>query len=145
MPGTDDDDLAQHLLRSSGLRVTRPRVSVLAALLEAGGHQDAAAVIRQLRGAGRKVSVQATYNVLDALSRHRVIRRIEPPGRPALFETRVGDNHHHLICRVCGSVTDHDCAADTVPCLEPSDDLGYRVDEAEITWFGRCPGCAREA
>ena len=140
---SDDHDLAQRLLRRHGLRITRQRTVVLAALLGTGGHRDAAAVIRVVRDGGQRLSVQAVYNVLDALSRHQVIRRIEPPGKPALFETRVGDNHHHLICRDCGSVTNQDCAAPTVPCLEPSDDLGYLIDEAEITWFGRCPDCAK--
>ena len=135
---------AQRLLRRHGLRVTRPRTMVLQVLVAAGDHLEAADVVRHVRTGLGTVSVQAVYDVLAALSQHGLLRRIEPPGKPALYEARVGDNHHHLICRHCGAIANIACAADSVPCLQPSHDHDYHIDEAEITWLGVCADC-REA
>lgn len=127
-------------LRAAGLRVTAPRVSVLDAL-EDHPHGDAdtiAHVVRERLGA---VSTQAVYDVLHALTDAGLLRRVEPAGSPARYETRVGDNHHHVICRSCGAMDDVDCESDAVPCLLPSSNHGFVVDEAEITFWGLCPTC----
>ena len=110
-------------------------------MINANDHLEAADVVRQIRREIGTVSVQAVYNVLEALGRPGLVRRIEPPGRPALFEARVGDNHHHLICRQCAAITNLDCAVDDVPCLHPSDDHNFLIDEAEVTWYGLCVAC----
>jgi Fur family ferric uptake transcriptional regulator len=117
---------------------------VLRVLLDAGDHLEAADVLRRVRGGMGRVSTQAVYNVLEALSRCGLVRRIEPPGRAALFEARVGDNHHHLICRRCAAVVNLDCAAERVPCLLPSEAHDYAIDEAEVTWYGLCAKCQTE-
>ena len=129
------------MLRDAGLRVTSPRVAVLAALHERP-HADADAihgVVREQLGA---VSQQTVYDVLRALHDAGLVRRIEPAGSPARYEVRVGDNHHHLVCRSCGAIADVDCAVGEVPCLTASDDAGYSIDEAEVVYWGRCPSCA---
>jgi Fur family transcriptional regulator, stress-responsive regulator len=137
MPVTDP----VHLLRGVGLRVTQPRVAVLNAL--AGNpHADTEAIAVATRAALGTVSTQAVYDVLRALTEAGLARRIEPAGSPALFELRVGDNHHHVVCRVCGVVADVDCAVGQRPCLTASDDHGFVIDEAEVTWWGLCPACA---
>lgn len=110
-------------------------------LISVGGHHEAGDVIEAVRGVSGPVSVQAVYNVLATLTQVGLVRRIEPPGRPALYESRTGDNHHHLICRRCGAVANLDCGVDTVPCLQPSDDHDYMIDEAEICWYGVCAQC----
>jgi len=127
-------------LREVGLRVTAPRVAVLDVLVE---HPHATADrVAQLVGAKLgKVSKQAVYDVLAACVDAGLVRRIEPAGLPALFETRTGDNHHHLVCRACRLITDVDCATDARPCLTPSDDAGYALDEAEVVFWGLCPSC----
>ncbi len=127
-------------LRELGLRVTAPRVAVLDVLVE---HPHATADrVAQLVGAKLgKVSKQAVYDVLAACVDAGLVRRIEPAGSPALFETRTGDNHHHLVCRACRRTTDVDCATDARPCLTPSDDAGYALDEAEVVFWGLCPTC----
>jgi Fur family transcriptional regulator, stress-responsive regulator len=127
-------------LRAHGLRVTRPRLAVLE-VLGSGGHLDVDEITRRVRERLDSVSTQAVYDVLAALSRAGLARRIEPAGSPALFEARVGDNHHHIVCRGCGSIADVDCAVGAAPCLDPSEARGFEVDEAEITFWGLCPRC----
>ncbi|WP_250446503.1 Fur family transcriptional regulator [Actinotalea sp. C106] len=135
-------------LRAAGLRVTSPRVAVYGALEAArlaGRHLTAAEVAEQARAQIGAVSTQAIYDCLDALGGAALVRRIEPAGHPALYESRVGDNHHHLVCRSCGTTADVDCTHGTAPCLTPADDLGFVVDEAEVIFWGLCAGCAAEA
>jgi Fur family transcriptional regulator, stress-responsive regulator len=127
-------------LRAAGLRVTRPRLSVLDAL-DRHPHADAATVVGVARAAHPTLSPQAVYGVLHALVGAGLARRIEPAGAPALFELRVGDNHHHLVCRACGVVVDVDCAVGAAPCLTPSDAAGFAVEEAEVVLRGLCAGC----
>jgi Fur family transcriptional regulator, stress-responsive regulator len=127
-------------LRSSGLRVTGPRLGVLEALRSAP-HADTDTVIRLVREDLGAVSAQAVYNVLAALVDVGLVRRIEPAGSPARYEVRVGDNHHHIVCRSCGATTDVDCAVGRRPCLTPSETAGYELDEAEVTFWGLCPDC----
>lgn len=131
---------AEELLRSRGLRVTRPRLAVLD-VLAAGGHLEVEEITRRVRARLESVSTQAVYDVLGALSRAGLSRRIEPAGSPARFEARVGDNHHHVVCRGCGEIADIDCAVGAAPCLDPSTAHGFQVDEAEVTFWGLCPGC----
>ncbi|HEX5542180.1 MAG TPA: Fur family transcriptional regulator [Micromonospora sp.] len=136
---------AADLLRSRGLRVTQPRIAVLE-VLAGGGHLGVDEITRQVRLRLNSVSTQAIYDVLGALSRASLARRIEPAGSPARYEARVGDNHHHIVCRGCGEVADIDCAVGAAPCLDPNTAHGYEVDEAEVTFWGLCPDCqARRA
>jgi Fur family transcriptional regulator, stress-responsive regulator len=134
---------AARQLRTHGLRVTRPRVAALE-VLSAGGHltvDEVRVAVGQRIGA---VSVQAMYDVLGALSEARLVRRIEPAGSPTRYEARAGDNHHHLVCRGCGRVVDVDCVVGDPPCMQPADSadtLGFTVDEAEVTFWGRCRDC----
>jgi Fe2+ or Zn2+ uptake regulation protein len=128
------------MLRASGLRVTRPRLAVLD-VLTGGGHLEVEEITRQVRKRLDSVSTQGVYDVLGALSRAGLARRIEPAGSPARYEARVGDNHHHIVCRGCGSIQDVDCAVGERPCLDPSQGHGFEVDEAEITFWGLCPAC----
>ncbi len=132
--------MGQDLLRRHGLRVTRPRLAVLAALGE-GRHLDADRVAAAVRAQLGQVSTQAVYDVLHTLVRTGIARRIEPAGSPALYETRNGDNHHHVVCRSCGAVADVDCAVGAAPCLDPSATSGFVLDEAEVTFWGLCPRC----
>jgi Fur family ferric uptake transcriptional regulator len=135
-------------LREAGLRVTRPRLAVLDVLTEAhtrAEHLSATQVAQRARTRLGSVSTQAVYDCLDVLTAAGLLRRIEPAGSPARFESRVGDNHHHLVCRGCGRVTDVDCSVGTAPCLEPSDDSGFVVDEAEVVFWGLCPTCSATA
>lgn len=133
-------------LRAAGLRVTSPRVAVLDVLGEAltaeEHHLPASAVAERARARLGSLSTQAVYDCLDALVRAGLARRIEPAGHPALYEARVGDNHHHLVCRGCGATADVDCAVGAAPCLLPAAAPGFVVDEAEVTFWGWCPGCA---
>jgi Fe2+ or Zn2+ uptake regulation protein len=131
-------------LRDSGLRVTASRLAVLAAV-RGGGHLSADEIAPMARDRLGSVSMQAVYDVLHALTATGLIRRIEPPGSPARFESRVGDNHHHLICRACDTVLDVDCAVGHAPCLEPSTASGYIIDEAEVIYWGLCPACRAAA
>jgi Fe2+ or Zn2+ uptake regulation protein len=133
-----------HQLRAVGLRVTRPRLSVLDVLAERP-HADADAIVTAARAAHPSLSPQAVYGVLRALVERGLARRIEPAGAPALFELRVGDNHHHLVCRSCGAVADVDCAVGAAPCLAPSDAAGFAVDEAEVVFWGSCRDCQAKA
>lgn len=135
----------EELLRSKGLRVTRPRLAVLEVLAE-GGHPDVEEITRRVRQRVDSVSTQAIYDVLGALCRAGLARRIEPAGSPARYEARAGDNHHHVVCRGCGHVADIDCTVGAAPCLDPSNTHGFEVDEAEVTFWGLCPNCqARRA
>ncbi|MDI1460026.1 Fur family transcriptional regulator [Catellatospora sp. KI3] len=134
----------QALLRARGLRVTRPRLAVLD-ILSQGGHLEVDEITRQARERLDSVSTQAVYDVLGALARAGLARRIEPAGSPARYEARSGDNHHHIVCRGCGLIADVDCATGAAPCLDPSSTHGFAVDEAEVTYWGLCPSCARLA
>jgi Fur family transcriptional regulator, stress-responsive regulator len=127
-------------LRTAGLRVTRPRLAVLDVLAR-HPHVDADAITAAARTVHPSLSPQAVYGVLKALVAAGLARRIEPAGAPALYEVRVGDNHHHLVCRECGAVADVDCAVGAAPCLTPADAAGFAVDEAEVVFWGRCAGC----
>ncbi|MCZ4498923.1 MAG: Transcriptional regulator, family [Marmoricola sp.] len=128
------------LLRSSELRVTRPRVAVLSAVY-AHPHARTDDLIDAVRVELPEVSHQAVYDSLGTLTTAGLIRRIQPSGSVARYESRVGDNHHHLICRSCGSIADVDCAVGHTPCLTASDDHGYTIDEAEVIYWGTCPAC----
>jgi Fur family transcriptional regulator, stress-responsive regulator len=127
-------------LRQAGLRVTRPRLSVLDVLAD-HPHTDAETIVSAARSTHPSISPQAVYGVLKALVGGGLARRIEPAGGPALYELRVGDNHHHLVCRECGVVADVDCVVGAAPCLAPSDTAGFAVDEAEVVFWGLCAGC----
>ncbi|HEX6686149.1 MAG TPA: Fur family transcriptional regulator [Candidatus Limnocylindrales bacterium] len=128
------------LLRTHGLRVTKPRLAVLDILAQ-GGHLEVEEITRQARAQLDSVSTQAIYDVLGALARAGLARRIEPAGSPARYEARTGDNHHHIVCRACGVIEDVDCAVGSAPCLDPSRTHGFEVDEAEVTYWGLCPTC----
>ena len=130
----------EELLRSRGLRVTRPRLAVLD-VLAGGGHLEVDEIAARVRGRLDSVSTQAVYDVLAALARAGLARRIEPAGSPARYEARAGDNHHHVVCRACGSIADIDCVVGQAPCLDPNLAAGYEVDEAEVTFWGLCPSC----
>lgn len=125
----------------AGLRLTGSRVAVLRALSTSRDHPTVDEVLARVRASGTVVSRQAVYDVCEALHRAGLASRIEPAGSPARYEARAGDNHHHLVCRACGLVTDVDCAVGAAPCLTPSDAGGFVVDEAEVTWWGLCPAC----
>jgi Fur family ferric uptake transcriptional regulator len=129
------------LLRSSALRVTRPRMAVLTAVHE-HPHADTDALIGAARAALGDVSHQAVYDVLRALTTAGLVRRIQPMNSVARSEARVGDNHHHVVCRSCGAIADADCAVGDTPCLTASDDHGFAIDEAEVIYGGLCPECA---
>ncbi|MBP2475303.1 Fur family ferric uptake transcriptional regulator [Crossiella equi] len=131
---------ARDQLRSVGLRITQPRIAVLEWLAH-HPHSTADAVAAAARARLGTVSTQAVYDVLSACTAAGLLRRIEPAGHPARFETRTGDNHHHLVCRACGRTTDVDCVRGERPCLAPSDAAGYAVDEAEVVFWGLCPDC----
>jgi Fur family transcriptional regulator, stress-responsive regulator len=132
------------VLRAHRLRVTAPRLAVLGALAELPAHVTVEQVAERARGRIGALSTQAVYDIMGALHRTGIVRRIAPAGSPALFETRVGDNHHHLVCRDCGETADVDCAVGEAPCLTPASAAGYEIDEAEITFWGRCPACAHD-
>lgn len=138
MPSTTD---LEQLLRGSDLRVTRPRLAVLTAVHE-HPHADTDAIIGAAREQLGDVSTQAVYDVLRALTTAGLVRRIEPAGSVARYESRVADNHHHVVCRSCGVIADVDCAVGDVPCLTASDDQGFVIDEAEVTYWGLCPSCS---
>ncbi|WP_139983327.1 Fur family transcriptional regulator [Nocardioides litoris] len=133
-------DVPEQLLRGAGLRVTRPRLAVLDALRRRP-HAETDAVIAAVRADIGDVSHQAVYDVLRALTEAGLVRRIQPAGSVARYETRVGDNHHHVVCRGCGAVADVDCAVGHTPCLTASDDQGFTVEEAEVIFWGTCAAC----
>ena len=127
-------------LRGAGLRVTSARLAILQAVA-AGGHPGADEIARSVRDRIGHVSTQAVYEALNALTAAGLVRRIEPAGSPARYEGRVGDNHHHIVCRGCGAVCDVDCVVGHAPCLEPATHAGFAIDEAEVTFWGLCPHC----
>jgi Fur family transcriptional regulator, stress-responsive regulator len=129
------------MLRKAALHVTRPRVAVLAAVHD-NPHADTYSIIGLVREQLGGVSQQAVYDVLRALTDAGLVRRIHPPGSVARYESRVGDNHHHVVCRSCGEIADVDCAVGTAPCLTAADDHGFAIDEAEVIYRGLCPGCS---
>ena len=135
------------MLRAADLRVTRPRVAVLGAV-HALPHADTDAIISAVRaddshdGLVGDVSHQAVYDVLRALTAAGLIRRIQPSGSVARYEARIGDNHHHIVCRACGAIADVDCAVGEMPCLTAADDQGFVIDEAEVIYWGTCPACS---
>ena len=129
------------VLRGAALRVTRPRLAVLHAV-HAHPHADTESIIRAARGDLPEVSHQAVYDVLRALTDAGLVRRIQPAGSVARYEARVGDNHHHVVCRGCGTIADVDCAVGDAPCLDAADDSGFVIDEAEVVYWGTCPACS---
>ena len=135
-PGVDP----HALLRQHGLQVTAQRLAVLRAVSD-GPHRAADDIHKAVRAEIGAISHQAVYDALAVLTDKGVLRRIQPAGSPARYENRVGDNHHHLICRTCNRMTDVDCAVGDTPCLTPADDAGYEIDEAEVAYWGRCPEC----
>jgi Fe2+ or Zn2+ uptake regulation protein len=137
VPTTSD---FEGMLRGAALRVTRPRVAVLSAVHD-HPHADTASIIGTVRENLGEVSHQAVYDVLHALTAAGLVRCIQPPGSLARYESRVGDNHHHVVCRSCGAIADVDCAVGYAPCLTAADDAGFEIDEAEVIYWGRCPEC----
>jgi Fur family transcriptional regulator, stress-responsive regulator len=128
-------------LRGAGLRVTAARVALLETVRE-GDHLGVEAIATQVRARLGHISLQAVYEALHALTAAGLIARIETPGSPARFEGRIGDNHHHLVCRSCGAVADVDCAVGHAPCLTASEDHGFTIDEAQVIFWGLCPSCS---
>jgi Fur family transcriptional regulator, stress-responsive regulator len=128
-------------LRGAGLRVTAARVALLETV-RAGDHLDVEEIAAGVRDRVGHVSLQAVYEALHSLTAAGLIRRIEPAGSPARFEGRIGDNHHHIVCRSCGVLADVDCATGEAPCLTASDDHGFSIEEAEVIYWGLCPGCS---
>ncbi len=134
----------EQLLRDASLRVTRPRVAVLSAV-HLHPHADTDAIISAVRRDVGEVSHQAVYDVLRALTSAGLVRRIQPSSSVARYEARVGDNHHHVVCRSCGVIADVDCAVGDPPCLTASHDHGFSIDEAEVIYWGHCPTCSTAA
>lgn len=134
----------ESLLRGAELRVTRPRLAVLGAVYD-NPHADTNTIIDAARKQENDVSHQAVYDVLRALTNAGLIQHIQPPGSVARYESRVGDNHHHIVCRSCGAIADVDCATGKAPCLTASDDHGFVIEEAEVVYRGLCPECAIES
>ena len=128
------------ILREKGLQVTAQRLAVLGAVSSCP-HSTADVIAERVREAIGTISRQAVYDALGILAEKGIIRRIQPAGSPALYEDRVGDNHHHLICRDCGKTVDVDCAVGETPCLTAAEDSGYVIDEAEVIYWGKCPDC----
>ena len=131
----------EQMLRDAALRVTRPRLAVLDAV-HGNPHADTDSIIAAVRGQLGDVSHQAVYDVLRALTVTGLVRRIQPSGSVARYESRVGDNHHHVVCRSCGVIADVDCAVGEIPCLTASDANGFVIDEAEVVYWGTCPDCS---
>jgi Fur family ferric uptake transcriptional regulator len=132
------------LLRRHGIQVTAQRLAVLRAV-EGQPHITAEFVAEAVRAEIGAISRQSVYDALAVLASEGLIRRIQPSGSPARFEARVGDNHHHVICRICGRTADVDCAVGSAPCLTAADNRGFEIDEAEVIYWGRCPECASRA
>ena len=128
------------LLRQFGIPVTAQRVAVMRAVSDRP-HATADAIAEDVRGSIGTISRQAVYDALGMLVRRGLIRRIQPAGSPTLYEDRIGDNHHHVICRSCGKTADVDCATGSAPCLTAADDSGFQIDEAEVIYWGTCPDC----
>jgi Fur family transcriptional regulator, stress-responsive regulator len=133
----------ESMLRTAALRVTRPRLAVLAAVHE-HPHADTDSLIDIVRRDSGDVSHQAVYDVLRTLTAVGLLRRFQPEGSVARYEARAGDNHHHLVCRSCGAIADVDCAVGEAPCLTASDAAGYAIEEAEVIYWGRCPTCTQQ-
>jgi Fur family ferric uptake transcriptional regulator len=131
----------RQLLVKAALRITRPRIAVLGAVYS-HPHADTESIIRAAREDVPQVSHQTVYDALNALTDGGLVRRIQPSGLVARYESRVGDNHHHVVCRTCGAIADVDCAVGDTPCLTASHDHGYAIDEAEVVYWGQCPDCA---
>jgi Fur family ferric uptake transcriptional regulator len=131
----------EHDIRAAGLRCTAQRVAVLGALRTERAHLRVDDVAERVRERIGTISHQAVYDALGALVGAGLARRIEPAGSPAMYEARAGDNHHHLVCRRCGTTVDTDCVHGAAPCLEPASTHGFAVDEAEVTFWGVCPAC----
>lgn len=131
----------ENMLREAALRVTAPRLAVLSAVHERP-HSDTDSIIGRVRESLGAVSHQAVYDVLRALTSAGLLRRIQPTGAVARYETRVADNHHHLVCRSCGAIADVDCATGPAPCLTAADDHGFTIEEAEVIYWGLCPDCS---
>jgi Fe2+ or Zn2+ uptake regulation protein len=131
----------EQMLRAAALRVTRPRIAVLNAVHN-HPHADTNSIIDSVRLQMGDVSHQAVYDVLQALTTAGLVRRIQPSGSVARYEARVADNHHHIVCRSCGAVADVDCSIGDAPCLTPAQHHGYKIDEAEVIYWGLCPNCA---
>jgi Fe2+ or Zn2+ uptake regulation protein len=132
----------EHVLKQHGLQVTAQRLAVMRAV-HAQPHATAEDVVDQVRGVIGSISRQAVYDTLGVLTDKHLIRRIQPSGSAARYEDRVGDNHHHLICRGCGAMFDVDCAVGVTPCLTATDDHGFAIDEAEVIYWGHCPTCRK--
>jgi Fe2+ or Zn2+ uptake regulation protein len=130
----------ERMLRAVALRVTRPRIAVLSAVHD-HPHADTDSIIGVVRADLGEVSHQAVYDVLRALTAAGLVRRFQPKGSVARYEARVGDNHHHAVCRSCGAIADVDCAVGHTGCLTPAADSGFEIDEAEVIYWGRCPVC----
>jgi Fe2+ or Zn2+ uptake regulation protein len=130
----------ERMLREVGLRVTRPRMAVLSAVHD-HPHADTDSILGVVRRDYGDVSHQAVYDVLRVLTETGLVRRFQPEGSLARYEARVGDNHHHVVCRSCGAIADVDCAVGPAPCLTAADDAGFAIDEAEVIYWGRCPTC----
>jgi Fe2+ or Zn2+ uptake regulation protein len=141
-PETSIDNAA--VLRGHGLQVTAQRLAVLRAVSD-GPHSTAESIYKVVRAEIGAISHQTVYDAVAALTDKGVFRRIQPAGSSARYENRVGDNHHHLICRSCGRMVDVDCAVGETPCLTAADDSGYEIDEAEVVYWGRCPECVAAA
>jgi Fe2+ or Zn2+ uptake regulation protein len=139
-----ETDVLRHTIRAAGLKVTQPRVAVLAAL-QRHPHSSAEKIFTEVQKELSSSSTQAVYGILAAFTGAGLARRFDPPGTPALFEQRVGDNHHHLVCVHCGEIQDVDCVVGEAPCLTPSDDYGYTILSAEVTFSGLCSACAQAA
>lgn len=132
--------ISHDLLRHHGVLPTAQRIAVLQAVTD-GPHATAEVIYKRATATIGVISRQSVYDTLSLLTEKGIIRRIQPIGSPALFEDRVGDNHHHLICRRCGVVADVDCAVGEAPCLQAADGLGFSIDEAEVAYWGLCPSC----
>jgi Fe2+ or Zn2+ uptake regulation protein len=142
---TLDEHTLHQTLRQAGLRVTAPRLAVLTAVMGEGQHRDAEAIADSARTRLGTLSTQAVYDNLRILEEASLVRRIQPSGHPARYEARVKDNHHHIVCRLCGTIADVDCTVGEAPCLEPSADHGYIVQEAEVIFWGLCPACQQSS
>lgn len=128
------------ILREASLRVTRPRLAVMAAVAD-NPHADTDSILTSVRQTEPEISHQAVYDVLKVLSNTGLVRKIQPKDSVARYESRTGDNHHHVVCRDCGAIADVDCATGAAPCLHASNDNGFEIEEAEVIYWGRCPQC----
>jgi Fur family transcriptional regulator, stress-responsive regulator len=144
VPCVRADQDYEEMLRASSLKVTRPRLAVLAAVHD-HPHADTTSIIGRVRDHCGDVSQQTVYDVLEALTAAGLTRRIQPPGSVARYESRVADNHHHVVCRACGAIEDVDCAVGDAPCLTAAEDHGYVIDEAEVVYWGTCPACSNSS